>query len=222
MIAWYNLALLRTRPSKLFQRTIQHCKTNDMINGFQDFFARFTSVVQTDEWTRLQHDFNCSNRILLVGNGGNLAVCDHGAIDIARLTNKSAAAPGSGILASSLINDASHDLWVKNWLEISLRGLEKYNIEQTMLIGVSSSGYSKNICIALAHAISAGCKAALISATTPKIPGDYNTVLLNVDEYHTSEVLTLALIYELIDASGFVCPSISNASSQKTIDYTSR
>ena len=96
-----------------------------MINGFEKFPEKFAAALKTKEWKELQKDFNDSKRVLLVGNGGNLAVCDHGAIDIARLTNKSAAAPGSGILASSLINDASHDLWVKNWLEISLRGLDK-------------------------------------------------------------------------------------------------
>ena len=193
-----------------------------MINGFEKFPEKFAAALKTKEWKTLQEDFNASKRVLLVGNGGNLAVCDHGAIDIARLTNKSAAAPGSGILASSLINDASHDLWVKNWLEISLRGLDKAHIEQTLMIGVSSSGYSKNICMALEHASNVGCKAALITATEPKLDGPYNTVILNVDEYHTSEVLTLALIYELIHTSGFICPKISDSSQAKVMDYASR
>ena len=149
-----------------------------------------------------------------------MAVCDHGAIDIARLTNKSATAPGSGILASSLINDASHDLWVKRWLEISLRGLDLPLINKSLMIGVSSSGFSKNICLALDYAKHVGCKTALITATTPKISGTYNTVLLNVDEYHSSEVLTLALVYELIHSAGFVCPSISKATSDKPMDYS--
>ena len=191
-----------------------------MINGFDNFTQKFTAVLGSRQWSRLQSDFIASSRILLVGNGGNLAVCDHGAIDIARLTNKSATAPGSGILASSLINDASHDLWVKKWLEISLRGLDQPLINKTLMIGVSSSGFSKNICLALDHAMKVGCKTALITATMPKISGTYNTVLLNVDEYHVSEVLTLALIYELIHGAGFVCPSISIASSDKPIDYS--
>ena len=194
-----------------------------LIPGFEHFFINFKSVVASPEWEKLQLDFNSSERILLVGNGGNLAVCDHGAIDIARLTNKSASAPGSGILASSLINDASHDLWVKNWLEICLRGLNLELRKKTLLIGVSSSGYSKNICHALSHALESNCNAALISAQTPMISGSYNTVELNVEEYHTSEVFTLALIYQLIHSAGFVCPPISSASSSpKIIDYSAR
>ena len=145
---------------------------NKVIPGFEDFGQKFHKILKSESWIKLQQDFINSKRIYLVGNGGNLAVCDHGAIDISRLTNKSAAAPGSGILASSLINDTTHDLWVKNWLQICLRGLDQEHISDSLLIGVSSSGYSKNICLALDYALSKSCKAALISATKPKIIGD--------------------------------------------------
>ena len=192
--------------------------SRNLIPGFSDFTQTFESVVKSSTWFNVQSDFNSSSRILTVGNGGNLAVCDHGAIDIARLTNKSASAPGSGILASSLINDVSHDQWVKNWLTISLRGLSSELINKTMLIGVSSSGYSKNICLALDLAVEMGCKACLISAKEPKIEGNYNTVILNVDEYHTSEVLTLSLFYQLIHGAGFSCPTISNSLERQKID----
>ena len=196
-------------------------KNNQVIPGFSSFGTIFESLIQSDIWEKIQSDFNFCSRILTVGNGGNLAVCDHGAIDIARLTNKSASAPGSGILASSLINDVSHDQWVKNWLSICLRGLSDDLIEKTMIIGVSSSGYSKNICLALDHALEKGCKACLISAQVPHIKGDYNTLILNVDEYHTSEVLTLSLFYQLIHGAGFICPSISKSAKRKKIDdYT--
>ena len=119
----------------------------DLIPGFYNFYEALDSVVRSKEWLKAQEDFTKSSRVLTVGNGGNLAVCDHGAIDIARLTDKQAVAPGSGILASSLINDTSHDLWVRNWLAISIRGLKEENLKESMIIGVSSSGYSKNICI---------------------------------------------------------------------------
>ena len=194
------------------------------IEGFEKFDKKFESVLATAEWIKLEQDFKNSKRIFLVGNGGNLAVCDHGAIDIARLTNKSSSAPGSGILASSLINDTGHQNWVKNWLQICLRGLDSKHVEESLIIGVSSSGYSKNICLALDYAQSKSCKAALISANIPKIKGSYNTILLGVDQYHTSEVLTLALIYQLIHSSGFTCPSIEASSNEndKVIDYALR
>ena len=196
----------------------------NVIPGFANFGEKFESILNSKEWLKLENDFITSKRVFLVGNGGNLAVCDHGAIDISRLTNKSAAAPGSGILASSLINDTTHDLWVKNWLQISLRGLDKKHISDSLIIGVSSSGYSKNICLALDYALSKDCKAALISARTPKISGNYNCVKLDVGEYHTSEVLTLSLFYQLIHSAGFRCPDIdeSSGSGDKVIDYAFR
>ena len=99
---------------------------------------------------------------------------------------------------NQLINDVSHDLWVKNWLSICLRGVVSSSYSKMMIIGVSSSGYSKNICTALDYAQEQGLKTLLISAREPKISGSYNTVVLNVDEYHSSEVLTLTLFYQLI------------------------
>ena len=159
-----------------------------IIQGFDNFYENFAGILKTDPWIQCQNDFNGCKKILTVGNGGNLAVCDHAAIDISRLTDKSATAPGSGILASSLINDTTHDLWVKNWFSIATRGWPKEQLSQIMLIGISSSGYSKNICMALDEATNLGCKTALISAQRPKIEGSYNTIILNVNEYHTSEV----------------------------------
>lgn len=192
---------------------------SSLIDGIDNFQPSFHRIVASDPWKQLQKDFNRSTRILLVGNGGNLAVCDHGAIDIARLTNKSATAPGSGILASSLINDANHDQWVKNWFKIATRGLDSKHISETLLIGISSSGKSFNICQALSCALEFGASACLISAVQPKIKGEYNTVIMDIGEYHTSEILALALVYQLIHGSGFKCPPIQASLNTPTIDY---
>jgi phosphoheptose isomerase len=193
-----------------------------IIPGFENFYENFSSILKSDQWIRCQNDFNQSTKILAVGNGGNLAVCDHAAIDISRLTNKNATAPGSGILASSLINDSTHDLWVKNWLSIATRGWPIDQLSKIMLIGISSSGYSKNICMALDEAANLGCKTALISAQIPKIAGSYNTIILNVNEYHTSEVIALALFYQLIHGAGFSCPTITDSVSRNVVDDYSR
>ena len=64
-------------------------------------------------------------------------------------------------------------------------------------------------------------KALLISAQKPKIKGDYNTIILDVNEYHTSEVLTLSLFYQLIHGSGFNCPTITDSAERELLsDYT--
>lgn len=193
-----------------------------IIPGFEGFYENLTRVIKSSNWQSCQTDFNQATKVLTVGNGGNLAVCDHAAIDISRLTNKNASAPGSGILASSLINDTTHDLWVRNWFSISTRGWPKDQLSKIMLIGISSSGYSKNICMALDEAHKLGCKTALISAQKPKISGCYNTIVLDVDEYHTSEVFALALFYQLIHGAGFSCPTITDSLKRNVIDDYSR
>ena len=44
-----------------------------------------------------------------------MGVADHAAIDIARLTDKNAMCPGSGVRATSIIADTNFEDWFKNW-----------------------------------------------------------------------------------------------------------
>ncbi|MBO6971814.1 MAG: SIS domain-containing protein [Prochlorococcus marinus CUG1431] len=188
------------------------------IKGFEE---KFINTLKTKEWQTLQEDFINSQRIMIVGNGGNLAVADHAAIDVARLTNKSAFAPGSGILASSLIHETSHDEWVKNWVAISMRGIKEELFSETLIIGISSSGVSKNIKKALDFAKDQNIKTALITGKSPSEKIRSNTIILDVNEYHTGEVLTLMFFYQLIHGAGFNCPNIQDeeATSNRRIDY---
>ena len=118
------------------------------------------------------------------------------------------------------IIDATHDLWVKNWLSIEIRGFDLATLSKSMIIGISSSGYSKNICTALDYAVEKGIRAWLISAKEPKINGSYNVIKLDVNEYHTSEVISLSLFYQLIHGAGFSCPTIEESVRDNTCsDY---
>lgn len=188
------------------------------INGFE---SKFEFTLKSAEWQEVQEDFIKSKRIMIVGNGGNLAVADHAAIDVARLTDKAAFAPGSGILASSLIHETSHDEWVKNWVAISMRGIKEELFSETLLIGISSSGISNNIKKALEFARVQKIRTALITGKKPSEDIESNTIVLGVNEYHTGEVLTLMLFYQLIHGAGFTCPNIDNgtANSHRRIDY---
>ena len=57
-----------------------------------------------------------------------------------------------------------------------MRSMTDQNKKESMLIGVSSSGYSKNIWLALNLAMQNGFKTLLISAQEPKIKGDFNSI----------------------------------------------
>ena len=47
---------------------------------------------------------------------------------------------------------------------------------------------------------------------------EYNTVEIGTDYYHTGEVLSLMLGYQLIHGSGSMCPSISQKVGKPSFD----
>ena len=177
----------------------------------------FDKILSSSEWSKAQADFSQSDFVYIIGNGGNLAVADHGAVDITRLSKKLAIAPGSGILATSIIGDNSIDTWFTNWLDahISQQNLEQKS--RSMLIGVSSSGTASNILTCLGFAHENGLRTLMLSGKSQ--PSEkINTVSIGTDYYHTGEVISLLLFYQLIHGSGGECPSISQKIGQKSFD----
>ena len=176
-------------------------------------------VISSKAWGNAQNEFNQCQLIFIIGNGGNLAVADHGAVDITRLSGKLAIAPGSGILATSVIGDTSINSWFENWLSAHINNLNKEQLSRAMIIGVSSSGTAENICSCLAKASQSGMKTLMISARTLKDKDpNFNTICLGTDFYHTGEVLSLMLFYQLIHGSGSTPPRISGKLGQPSFD----
>ena len=183
--------------------------------------STFEKIINTSSWLHLENLFKASSRISIFGNGGNLAVADHAAIDISRLTNKLGLCPGSGILASSLINDKGHDEWLRKWVEITSRGLTKEIMQNSLFIGISSSGKSENVVAALNYAKEQGANSYMITANnlTSKQNLKFGYCNLDLDEYHSAEVITLLLTYQLTHAAGFECPSIKKSSLKNSIQF---
>ena len=79
-----------------------------MLN-FENIGDKFVQVVHTTEWEQLQEKYNQCDDIYVLGHGGNMAVADHAAVDMTRLSNgtKNAICPSSGVVATSYINDTS-------------------------------------------------------------------------------------------------------------------
>lgn len=183
-----------------------------MLN-FENLDEKFVKVVNSNEWKELQEKFNSCSEIYVLGHGGNLAIADHAAVDITRLSNgtKNAICPGSAIVATSLINDTDFDQWMVNWLIQRTSTRTEDQMKNSLVLGISSSGNSKDIINALQWANDNNIKIALISSRdiNDKIK-NLTKVLLNADFYHTAEVLTLLLTYELTHGSGNICPPISS------------
>ena len=57
-----------------------------MLN-IENIDQKYYKVVNSDDWKEFQDKFNSCDNIFVLGHGGNLAVADHAAIDITRLSN---------------------------------------------------------------------------------------------------------------------------------------
>ena len=181
-----------------------------MLN-FENLDEKFVKIVNSREWKELQFKFNKCNDVYVLGHGGNLAIADHAAVDITRLSNgtKNAMCPGSAIVATSLINDTSFDQWMVNWLRQRTSTRTKNQMNKSLVLGVSSSGNSIDIIKALQWASDNNMEVAMISSKDIKAQiKSLTKVLLGAEYYHTAEVLTLLLTYELTHGSGNVCPPI--------------
>lgn len=182
---------------------------------FENIDQKFVQIVNSTVWKELQEKFNSSNDIYVLGHGGNLAVADHAAVDITRLSNgtKNAMCPASGVVATSLINDSSFDQWMVQWLQQRTSTRNRSQMKNSLVLGVSSSGGSTDVIKALQWANDQGMSIGVISSRElPLEIPNLTKVLLGAEYYHTAEVLTLLLTYQLTHGSGNVCPPIGKNS----------
>tara|TARA_R110000824_G_scaffold16307_3_gene67771 strand:+ start:3487 stop:4458 length:972 start_codon:yes stop_codon:yes gene_type:complete len=180
---------------------------------FENVGEKFVEVVHSSEWKEFQEKFNNCDEIYVLGHGGNLAVADHTAVDITRLSNgqKNAICPSSGCVATSYINDSSFDQWMVNWLANRTAIRTKSQMKRSLVYGISSSGRSTDVAKALQWASDNGMQTALVTGQPMKEKvKDLTVVLLNTKYYHTCEVLTLLLQYQLTHGSGQECPPIGS------------
>lgn len=177
--------------------------TNSLLD-FGDISMIISETSKTKEWLDLQETFNSKSTIVIVGHGGNLAVSDHIAADVTRLTNfnKKTLCPGSAILATSFINDSSFDDWLVSWFKA-----QPIDYANTLIIGISSSGKSRDIQNLFNYANNIGIYTSLITAKSSEIISS-NQVVTKCKSYHGSELVALGLGYQLVHGFGCVCPKI--------------
>ncbi len=171
----------------------------DSLVNFENFDDNIKRITNTANWLKFQEDFNSKKTIILFGHGGNMGVCDHGSIDIGRLTDKTTFSPGSAIMCTSLISDFSFEEWITEWLKILFRTID---VKNTLVIGNSCSVGSKSsrsIINALEYANKQGAKTCIISARNKgNILQNSHKIITDSIYYHTHECLSLMLIYQLI------------------------
>lgn len=187
------------------------------VMNVENLTDKFYEVVSSAAWSELQSAFNDCDDIYVIGHGGNLAIADHAAIDITRLSSgkKNAMCPGSGIVTTSLINDTNFDQWLVDWLRMRTSTRTNEQLKRSLVYGISSSGKSKDVLKALQWGSDQGMKVSIVTGQPleTKIK-NLIEVVLGTEYYHTAEVLTLLLQYQLTHGSGRECPPINKNSPQ--------
>ncbi len=174
---------------------------------FENIESKVYDVINTPEWDKFIRLFKKADNIYIVGNGGNWAVATHAAVDLSRLTNKKIHSLDSTCYMSSIANDAGYENVFKKWLET-------YSIKksQSLLICFSATGTSKNIKNALDWSskqknFDSTLITANLNVKNNKLSKS-NIINLGLKYFHSSELLTFMLFYEIVYQLGYKCPSI--------------
>jgi hypothetical protein len=186
----------------------------------ENFDNKFRGIVLSPEFKELKKLYKEATHIFYFGHGGNMSIAEHAAIDGSRLTDKNIFAPGGGVICTSIQSDTNYNDWLMHWLEIRTRGLDK---NKCLAIGMSCSTTGKSsdcLTTALNWASSNGIKSCLWAAQAKEkdINDEVLQIIQNAKYYHTSELLSLALTYELIHSADFICPTISKKAKDRRFD----
>jgi phosphoheptose isomerase len=188
---------------------------------FENIEDKFDKALTTDAWKKLESDFSKSSDIYLVANGGLWAIANHAADDCTRLFTKAGikkhvSTLESQCLITSIANDYGYNNLFLRWLEINKKSGSMKS--DAMIIALSCSGNSKNVVSCCHWAKENGYATAMISGQDRGVLSeDINQLVLDCKYFHTVEVLSLILFYDLIHACGAECPTIKDEVVRKSV-----
>ena len=176
-----------------------------MLIDFEQVQDKVEKICSSKDYRELVELTAECDEIYIIGNGGLHYVGSHMATDMTRLIeNKSVYSFDSFGFITSTANDHGYEEVFQRWLNATIR---KDNLKNILVIGLSCSGASSNIINTLRWANSEGANHFLIAGADRK-PTDVKGLQMGFDYFHTVEVATMFLLYELIHQVGAACPSI--------------
>ena len=134
--------------------------------------------------------FAIAEKIALIGNGGNLAICQHMASDIYRHTGKFCFAPDS-VNLTALGGDGD---WKKEWIDYAEHAAD---LIIAITCRISNAG--------LEQVEQRPTKVLLIA---PKKHEFLETIVIEATHYHTFECEALSTIYMLMEYNGVELPKL--------------
>lgn len=114
--------------------------------------------------------FRCGGKVLLCGNGGSAADCQHMATELVARLSKDIERPGLPAIAlttdTSFITAYANDYGYEG---IFMRQVEALGKENDLLIGISTSGESENIILAVKTAQGQNMRTVALSGMTGRL-----------------------------------------------------
>jgi D-sedoheptulose 7-phosphate isomerase len=188
----------------------RECNTILMDNhliDFENIEQKLKEAFASPEYKSLARKVNKAKRIFLIGNGGLHFVACHAATDMTRLIpDKSVYSFDSVGFITSNANDHPYDKLFIRWLDTIA---QPEDADESLVIGMSCSGKSKNVLDALVWAQENGMDTFMISGKSAGVlPESVHELAVNCQYFHTVEVMSLMLFYDLVHRTGNRCPSI--------------
>jgi len=182
---------------------------------FENIESKLDGVLQSPDYQKLVDKIKANKKIYFIGNGGLGYVGAHGAADMSRLIPGKAfySFDSAGFITSNA-NDFGFDSLFVRWLETIVQDIEKP--EDVLIIGMSCSGNSKNVVDALAWGHDLGYSTHMVSGVkSKKLLPHLEELVLDCKYFHTVEVLSLMMFYDLIIKCGSHCPTIAKENERK-------
>ena len=174
---------------------------------FENITDKCEKAINTSEYNELIKKVKNAKKIYLLGNGGLHYVSSHMATDMTRLIpDKVAFSYDSvGFITSSANDFGFNELYVR-WLE-TIASIE--DPSQCLVVGMSCSGNSANVVKALHWSYERNFETFMISGQKSEILNyKISELNLNCEYFHTVEVLSMMIFYDLIHQTDNKCPSI--------------
>ena len=179
-----------------------------MLIDFENIEEKCEEAVSKPEHAKLVDMLADAKRVFLIGNGGLHYVASHMATDLSRLIKeKSVYSFDSVGFITSNANDHGFEHMFTRWLE-TIALVE--DPSECLVIGLSCSGNSANVVNALHWGEEQGFGTFLISGQKSQALNEgMNELSFECDYFHTVEVASMMLFYDLIHRVGSRCPSIN-------------
>lgn len=188
---------------------------------FENDHLLFEKAINSGEYKHLLKTINGCIKVFILGNGGMMDISSHGAADMSRLIPGKAfrSFNDAGYLTSNA-NDYGFENSFTEWLKSTIIGIE--NPDLTLIIGLSCSGNSANVINAFDLCNANGFNTFLISGVkSTKKPTITGELCFDCKYFHTTEVLTMKLFYDIVYKLGFHCPDIAGENKRKGYEIPS-